>query len=209
MILDEAIKHAEEVAVEQDKLCKRYDDASGYSRSHNEAIRTTEAKGCEKCASEHRQLAEWLKDYKRLKEQERCDDAVSRRAVIQHICEEKFCYKPNCKGVLFNRCMDITWVNELPPTRPNQWIPLKTIPMTDEESTFFRDWAEYGAELFDCPLPDDGQEVLVSWGGNVCIDTFVRDDRDGCYFEGVDIGDVEAWQPLPKPYESKEGSGEE
>lgn len=66
MTLEEAIKHAEEVAVEQDKLCKRYDDASGYSRSHNEAIRVTDAKKCEKCAEEHRQLAEWLKDYQRL-----------------------------------------------------------------------------------------------------------------------------------------------
>lgn len=46
------------------------------------------------------------------------DDAISRRAVIQHICEEKFCYKENCKGVLFNRCPDITWVNELPSVTP-------------------------------------------------------------------------------------------
>jgi thiol-disulfide isomerase/thioredoxin len=70
MTLDEAIKHCEEVAEEQDKLCKRYDDASGYSRSHNESIRVADAKWCERCAKEHRQLAEWLKDYKRLKEQE-------------------------------------------------------------------------------------------------------------------------------------------
>ena len=70
MTLEEAIKHAEEVAKEQDKLCKRYDGASGYSRSHNEAIRTAAAKRCEECAGEHRQLAEWLKDYKRLLEQE-------------------------------------------------------------------------------------------------------------------------------------------
>lgn len=62
MILDEAIKHAEEEAIEQDKLCKRYDDASGYTRCHNEAIRTTGAKRCEECAKEHRQLAEWLKE---------------------------------------------------------------------------------------------------------------------------------------------------
>lgn len=54
MTLDEAIKHAEEVAIEQDKLCKRYDDASGYSRSHNEAIRTTDAKRCEECAAANR-----------------------------------------------------------------------------------------------------------------------------------------------------------
>ena len=65
MILDEAIQHCEEVAKEQDKLCKRYDDASGYTRSHNEDIRTTDAKKCAECAEEHRQLAEWLKDYKR------------------------------------------------------------------------------------------------------------------------------------------------
>jgi len=64
MTLDEAIKHAEEVAIEQDKLCKRYDDASGYSRNHNKAIRTTDAKRCEECAEEHRQLAEWLKELK-------------------------------------------------------------------------------------------------------------------------------------------------
>lgn len=68
MTLDEAIKHAEEVAKEQDKLCKRYDDASGYSRSHNDAIRTTDAKRYEECAEEHRQLAAWLSELKVYKE---------------------------------------------------------------------------------------------------------------------------------------------
>ena len=69
MTIDEAIQHCEEVAKEQDKLCKRYDDASGYTRSHNEDIRTTDAKKCAECAEEHRQLAEWLKELKALKEQ--------------------------------------------------------------------------------------------------------------------------------------------
>ena len=67
--LDGAIKHAEEVAEEQDNLCKRYDDASGYSRSHNESIRVADAKWCERCAKEHRQLAEWLKELKQLRQQ--------------------------------------------------------------------------------------------------------------------------------------------
>lgn len=71
MTLEEAIKHAEEVAEEQDRLCKRYDDASGYTRSHNEDIRTTDAKKCVECAKEHRQLAEWLKELKQLREQTR------------------------------------------------------------------------------------------------------------------------------------------
>ena len=56
MTLDEAIAHAEDVAKVQDRLSKR--------------IRTSDAKKCERCAEDHRQLAEWLRDYKRLKEQE-------------------------------------------------------------------------------------------------------------------------------------------
>ena len=71
MTLDEAIKHAKEEAIEEDKLCKRYDDASGYTRSHIEEIRTSDAKKCEKCADEHRQLAEWLIEFKQLREQTR------------------------------------------------------------------------------------------------------------------------------------------
>ena len=70
MTLDEAIAHAEEVAKEQDKLCKRYDDASGYSRSHNDDIRTSDAKKCERCAEDHRQLAEWLRELKAYREKE-------------------------------------------------------------------------------------------------------------------------------------------
>jgi len=80
MTLDGAIKHAEEVAEEQDRLCKRYDDASGYSRSHNESIRVADAKWCERCAKEHRQLAEWLKELKQLREQTNWIPIVRREA---------------------------------------------------------------------------------------------------------------------------------
>jgi hypothetical protein len=70
MTLDEAIKHCEEVAEEQNKLCERCDRASGYSRSHNEAIRTSDAKQHEKCSQDFRQIAGWLKELKAYKEQE-------------------------------------------------------------------------------------------------------------------------------------------
>lgn len=70
MTLDEAIKHCMEIAEDQDKLRKAYDDASGYSRSHNEAIRTNDAKKCEKCSQDFRQLAEWLRELKRLRVQQ-------------------------------------------------------------------------------------------------------------------------------------------
>ena len=77
MTLEEAIKHADEVAIEQTRIMARYDSASGYARSGNEAIRTESAKKCEQCAAEHRQLAEWLKELaERRKQPEiiRCKD---------------------------------------------------------------------------------------------------------------------------------------
>ena len=62
--IDDAIKHCEEVAHQNEILMKRYDDASGYNRSHNEKIRTNGAKGCEQLISLYRQLAEWLRTLK-------------------------------------------------------------------------------------------------------------------------------------------------
>jgi len=92
----------------------------------------------------------------------------------------------------------------------DKWIPLKTRPMTEEETEHYFEYTDMRIDdtytILDCPLPDDGQEVLISWGGMVCVDAFVR-DNDGCYFEGVDIDDVDAWMPLPEPYEQQEMEG--
>lgn len=78
--IDEAIQHCEDVAQQQDMLKGRYDDASGYTRSGNEAIRTSDAKKCEKCAADHRQLAEWLRELKQYKEK---DEEVSLKNITQ------------------------------------------------------------------------------------------------------------------------------
>lgn len=77
-----------------------------------------------------------------------------------------------------------------------KWIPVKTRELTEEEKEEYPD----ATFMYDCNLPDDGEEVLVTtWGGNVALDTFCRDD--GCYFENYcDEEDVIAWQPLPEPY---------
>ena len=56
MTLNEAIKHCEEVAEEQEKLCK-VNDSFNFSQPK-----------WKKCAEEHRQLAEWLKELKAYKE---------------------------------------------------------------------------------------------------------------------------------------------
>ena len=91
-----------------------------------------------------------------------------------------------------------------------QWIPVITRDMTEEEKTeMFEKW-EYCTDddcwMYDCPLPEDGQEVLVSTMCGVSIDTFVIDE--GCWFENhPDRGEVFAWMPLPETY--KVGGDEE
>ena len=88
---------------------------------------------------------------------------------------------------------------------PQEWIPIKTRPLTKEEKEHY---AEMGYSddsvtfMYDCPLPDDGEEVLVTdWLGNVEFDTFIRDECDGCYFEeNCDDGEVVAWKHKPSPY---------
>ena len=55
MTLDDAIKHAEEVAEEKENEGKLLCQSEGASI------------GCLTCAEEHRQLAEWLKELKQLK----------------------------------------------------------------------------------------------------------------------------------------------
>lgn len=54
MTIDEAIKHCEEVA-ELNEECTRIYDEHG---------RTMESFSCKECATEHRQLAKWLKELK-------------------------------------------------------------------------------------------------------------------------------------------------
>lgn len=89
-----------------------------------------------------------------------------------------------------------------------RWIPITMRPGTDEEYEEFSLCGDCPREdfcVFDSPMPDDEQEVLVTtrWG-SVCIDIWHR-DVDCCYFENnSDADDVIAWKPLPEPYESEE-----
>jgi hypothetical protein len=86
--------------------------------------------------------------------------------------------------------------------------------MTDEEEKHYSKYTGYDEEDFDtmldCPLPEDGETVLITDRlGNVEVDTFFT-DNDSCYFEcNCNMEDVIAWQPLPKPYEPQESEDEE
>lgn len=88
-----------------------------------------------------------------------------------------------------------------------RWIPIKTRPLTEEEKEHYISigWSEDSLEfIYNCPLPDDGQEVWITDSmGNVELDTFYSDD--GCYFENnCDADEVIAWMPKPQPYKESD-----
>lgn len=80
----------------------------------------------------------------------------------------------------------------------NGWIPVKTRPVIAEEKGYCSD---YGM-IYECSLPEDGQEVLITTKyGTVEKTTFYTDY--GCYFENYeDCDEVIAWSPLPEPWKA-------
>ena len=79
-----------------------------------------------------------------------------------------------------------------------EWIPFTKRPLTDEEKEEYPDWVY----ILDCPLPDDGQEILLSNGKYVWTDTFFNDG--GCYLDGGDdIDEGMAWMPMPTVYQGE------
>lgn len=85
------------------------------------------------------------------------------------------------------------------------WIPVKTRPVTEEEKKYFEEYSDYVCEfMWDCPLPMDGQEVLITTKyGEVTTDTFICDGGYGSYFETYsDDGDVLAWMPYPEKFQN-------
>lgn len=96
----------------------------------------------------------------------------------------------------------------------SDWIEIKTRPLTNEEIEYY---TEHGVDdslgfIYDCPLPDAGQEVIVTIAnGFVTTDIF---DSDGynCYFENYcDDDEVIAWMPFPEPFKKpiKKGNDNE
>ena len=72
MTLEEAIKHAKEVAEREYNNAQVYDKTKNNKLYHPDKITCEQAaKRCRECAAEHRQLAEWLRE---LKERRAKDD---------------------------------------------------------------------------------------------------------------------------------------
>lgn len=78
-----------------------------------------------------------------------------------------------------------------------QWNELRFRELTPEEK---EDYATYDWFCMVENLPEYGEEVLVTDGASVWIDSF---DVDGCIYLSItdsEIDGVTAWMPLPEPY---------
>lgn len=90
-----------------------------------------------------------------------------------------------------------------------EWNPITYRPMTEEEvkrvETYFGlPLDEKDKKCFSCPMPEHGQEILISTKWGVSKDICLYDCDEGFSLdERGDWEDVDAWMPLPEPY--KEG----
>lgn len=87
MTLEEAIKHCEEVA---EKYCEKVEEG------------LTADDFCDSCASEHRQLAEWLRELKAYREDTRFADLY-----------ERICTKRDDDREYFARTKDKTYITRI------------------------------------------------------------------------------------------------
>ena len=85
-----------------------------------------------------------------------------------------------------------------------KWIPVDYHRITEEEKQE-NDYPEDWVYCIDSPMPEEGQEILISTNeGYVEKDTCLN-DGEGYYSEnGYDwCGDIKAWMPLPEPYKNE------
>ncbi len=113
MTIDEAIKHTEKIAEKYESDLKVYENLD-----EDRSLFKEEENSCKKCVKEHRQVAEWLKELKTLREQTRWIPASERLPKVNE-------YVGNvCKYYLvqneFGDMLVATYTN-------NGWIPINTM----------------------------------------------------------------------------------
>jgi len=182
MTLDEAIKDMETIAEENQRVVDTgivFDDVTiDMLYCDDTEVIEEHLANYQRCADEHKQLAEWLKDYKRLKEQESCEDCISRKAAIVQLSYNKI-GNDDYEMIIQD---DINTIKALPPVIPKpktKWILVsERLP---EEAGFYMTTIDYGKHRV-------ATEERYYYGQNLGWD----DDNDNC---------VIAWMmPLPEPY---------
>ena len=136
MTLDEAIRHAEKTAEEYQRVVDTgivFDDVTiDMMYCDDTEVIEEHLANYRRRAEEHRQLAKWLKDYKRLKEQESCEDAISRQAVL----EGKVIHQ-SCDGIeiINSYAVPVEYIEQLSSIQPQ--------PKTEH-------WIHHKEKMYEC-----------------------------------------------------------
>lgn len=109
------------------------------------------------------------------------------------------------KGLLDAAEFDKEFDQILDAAEQSCWIPVKLEELTDNEKQELAERHNVEIEdLYDyrfaCPLPDDGEEVLICTKWGICITEFSSFDGEYFSFEDYNPEDVLAWMQLPAPY---------
>lgn len=132
MTLDEAIRHCEEVAEGLEKKANTYGIKQAYIPKSREPV------DCISCATEHRQLAEWLNELKELREgigSVKLSNMKEALAVIRTLKAELNGWKDNPFVIIAEVCSVVTdckhcqWDDKCPYTKnyegyPEEWRDL-------------------------------------------------------------------------------------
>lgn len=183
MTLDEAITYTEKVAEENQRVVDTgivFNDVTiDMLYCDDTEVIEEHLANYQKCAKEQRQLAEWLKDYKQLKEQEPCEDAIRREDAINAVSEALEHVLVENEDVARKMMNKLPSVNSQPKT--GHWIPVS------KENPIELDY--YLATIKE----SSGEKVVRSvW-------------HDGEWkLNSVVVQNVIAWQPLPAPFEPQE-----
>ena len=138
--LDEAIKHCKEVAEELRNVDMGELDALYCGDTECIEARKND---CIECAKEHKQLAEWLTELKQFKEQEPCEDTISRQAAISHVDDVPYIKEHPNVGLLWE-----AWIESLSSAQSKrkvgEWI---------KKNNDYFDWYECS----ECGYGSDGE----------------------------------------------------
>ena len=108
-----------------DEAIERYTSNAEYERTHENL------QGC----LGFRQLAEWLKDYKRLLEQEPCEDCISRQAVMN--CFKK--WQPYMATRLFGFEKELSSLPSVTPQpKTGHWQKISADKYSEHVAYYFR-----------------------------------------------------------------------
>ena len=131
-------------------------------------------------------------------EQEPCEDAISRQAVMYALCDICELFHKNGEETCLTKCESYRFLATLPsvePKKKTEWIPVsERLP---ENNGTYLVWDKYGYQISDF----NAEEQTFGFLNECNFDYETGEVYPPCW---VEHDTVIAWMPLPAPFEPQE-----